>query len=29
MVGCHLENAPKEALEAFDKVKKWAWEQEQ
>ena len=26
MVGCHLENAPKEAAEKF---KKWAWEQEQ
>lgn len=26
MVGCHLENAPQEAVEAYDKVKKWVWE---
>ena len=24
-----LENAPKEVIEAFEKVKAWAWEQEQ
>ena len=24
-----LENAPKEAVEAFNKVKSWAWEQDQ
>lgn len=29
MVGCHLEDAPPEAVEAFEKVKKWAWEQGQ
>ena len=29
MVGCHLENAPKEAIEAAEKFKKWAWEQGQ
>lgn len=29
MVGCHLENAPPEAIEAFKKVKKWSWEQGQ
>lgn len=29
MVGCHLENAPQEAVEAFEKVKKWVWEQGQ
>ena len=29
MVGCHLENAPKEATEAFEKFKKWMWEREQ
>lgn len=29
IVGCHLENAPKEALEAFEKVKKWFIEQGQ
>lgn len=29
MVGCHLENATQEAVEAFEKVKKWAWEQGQ
>ncbi len=29
MVGCHLEDAPSEAVEAFEKVKKWAWEQGQ
>lgn len=23
MVGCHLENAPPEAVEALEKVKKW------
>lgn len=26
MVGCHLENALQEAVEAYDKVKKWVWE---
>ena len=29
MVGCHLENAPKEAIEAAEKFKKWAWDQGQ
>ncbi len=29
VVGCHLEKAPPEAIEAFEKVKKWAWEQGQ
>lgn len=29
MVGCHLENAPQEAVEAFEKVKRWVWEQGQ
>lgn len=29
MVGCHLENASSEAIEAFEKVKKWFWEQRQ
>ncbi len=29
MVGCHLENAPQKAVEAFEKVKKWVWEQGQ
>lgn len=24
-----LENAPKKVIEAFEKVKKWAWEQGQ
>ena len=28
MVGCHLENAPKEAIEAAEKFKKWAWKRE-
>nr|DAO61215.1 MAG TPA: allergen-like protein [Caudoviricetes sp.] len=29
VVGCHLEDAPPEAVEAFEKVKEWAWEQDQ
>ena len=29
LVGCHLENAPQEAVDALEKFKKWAWEQEQ
>ena len=29
LVGCHLENAPQEAIEALEKVKKWSWEQGQ
>lgn len=29
VVGCHLENAPPEVVEAFEKVKKWFWEQDQ
>lgn len=29
IVGCHLENAPQEAVDAFEKVKKWSWEQGQ
>lgn len=29
MVGCHFENAPKEAIEAAEKFKKWAWKQGQ
>ena len=29
MVGCHLENAPPEAVEAFEKYREWSWEQGQ
>ncbi|WP_182436961.1 hypothetical protein [Clostridium sp. OF09-36] len=29
MVGCHLEDAPPEAVEALEKVKEWSWEQGQ
>lgn len=30
LVGCHLlKNAPKEAIDALEKERKWAWEQEQ
>lgn len=29
VVVCHLENAPQEAIEAFEKVKRWDWEQGQ
>ncbi len=29
VVGCHLENAPPEAVEAFEKVNQWYWEQPQ
>lgn len=29
IVGWHLENAPQEAVEAFEKVKRWDWEQGQ
>lgn len=29
IVGCHLENAPQEAIDAAEKFKKWAWEQGQ
>jgi hypothetical protein len=30
MEGCHLiDDAPPEAIEAFEKFKKWAWEQGQ
>lgn len=29
VVGCHLENAPPEAVEALEKVKKWSWSQGQ
>ncbi|WP_182430456.1 hypothetical protein [Clostridium sp. OM02-18AC] len=25
MVGCHLEDAPPEAVEALEKVKEWSW----
>ena len=29
VVGCHLEDAPAEAVEAFERVKEWSWEQGQ
>ena len=29
IVGCHLENPTPEAVEAFEKYKKWYWEQGQ
>ena len=29
IVGCHLENAPPEAVEALEKVKRWSWAQGQ
>lgn len=29
LVGCHFENAPQEAIDAFEKCNEWAWEQEQ
>ena len=29
LVGCHLENAPQEAIDALEKVRKWDFEQGQ